>query len=91
VGGTAVWFSANAAGSLLRVDPCVWWDPDGSVETLVVPSKDMLIATAAAVASGVSGAFRWDDAFDETDDEMLAADEGFMERCTKQMVLDSIA
>ena len=86
-----MWVFAYAAGSLLRVDPSVWWDPDGSVETLVVPSKDTLIATAAAVASGVSGAFRWDDAFDETDDEVLSADEGFMERCTKQMLLDSTA
>ena len=75
-------------GALLRVDPTVWWEPDGAVETLVVPAKHTLVATAAAVAAGVSAAFRWHDAFDETDDEVLAADEGFNERCTKQMVLE---
>jgi len=62
------------------------WDPDGSVEMIMAPPQDALIATAAAVNNG-GHAFRWADEFDEEENERIAADEGFNERCTKEIVL----
>ena len=44
------------------------------------------VATAGSVACGVSEACRWDYAWDDIEDPVLSADEGFSERCTQAML-----
>ena len=67
------------------------WDPDGSVDMLVAPPQQALIDTAAASNEGRSiPPLRWDDSWDDEEDEIIAADEGFNERCTKDLIQDAM-
>eukprot|EP00803_Ostreobium_quekettii_P005946 evm.model.scf_3446.1 EVM.evm.TU.scf_3446.1 scf_3446:9550-13411(-) len=70
-------------GSALQVDPATL-----EAEAIVAPSRETLIATAAAVESpSSSGCFRYEDAFEELECE----DKGFHERVFQAMALERVA
>ncbi|KAK3246393.1 hypothetical protein CYMTET_44066, partial [Cymbomonas tetramitiformis] len=67
------------------------WDPEGCVRVTVAPTSDVLVATAqASNQPGSSGSFRWADEWDEEEDETMAADEGFHERCSRLLVRNAL-